>query len=300
MNHPISPDRVREYLCTLQDTICSALEEVEPSSSFSRIIKPRAQGMARPRVLSDGNIIEKAAVNFTHSVGSSLPKAATDRKPELAGKPFQAVSLSLIVHPKNPYAPTTHANLRFFIAEANKPLWWFGGGFDLTPYYGFKEDAVHWHKTAQKACIPFGAEIYHELKKACDSYFYLPHRKEPRGIGGLFFEDWNRNGFETSFSFVRSIGDHFLSAYIPILKRRIHLPYTQRERDHQLYRRGRYVEFNLLYDRGTRYGLQSGRSIESVLASMPPMVHFRYDQKNTADSPEEKLYTEFLTNREWI
>ena len=300
MNTPISPDHVRTYLCTLQDTICSFVENIEPDAQFSRTIKPRKHGMARPRVLSGGSIIEKAAVNFTHSLGASLPKAATDRKPELAGKPFQAVSLSLIIHPKNPYAPTTHANLRFFIAEANTPIWWFGGGFDLTPYYGFEEDAIHWHKTAQKACLPFGVDTYPELKKACDEYFFLPHRQEPRGIGGLFFEDWNRDGFDTSFAFIRSIGDHFLKAYAPILERRINMHYTKRERDHQLYRRGRYVEFNLLYDRGTRYGLQSGRSIESVLASMPPLVQFCYDQQTEKNSPEEQLYTDFLTHREWV
>ena len=300
MKQIISPDAVREYLCTLQDTICRFVEDHEPKSKFSRTPVPTATGLARPRVLSGGEVIEKAAVNFTHSIGSSLPKAATDRKPKMAGKPFQAVSMSLIIHPRNPFAPTTHANLRFFIAEADEPIWWFGGGFDLTPYYGFEEDVIHWHSTAKKACSPFGEEVYPKLKKACDEYFYLPHRKEPRGVGGLFFEDWKQGGFERSFAFVRSIGDHFIEAYEPILKRRVSMEYTQKQREHQLYRRGRYVEFNLLYDRGTRYGIQSGRRIESVLASMPPMVEFTYDKQNELGSPEHDLYTKFLITKDWI
>lgn len=292
--------RVREYLCTLQDSICSFLETIEPEARFSKEELSSDTGFSQPRILSNGRVIEKAAVNFTHSQGSSLPSAATDRKPEMAGKAFEAVALSLIVHPSNPYAPTTHANLRFFIANTDVPTWWFGGGFDLTPYYGFTEDAVHWHQTAQKACIPFGIDVYPKLKQWCDEYFYLPHRKEPRGIGGLFFEDWTEGGFEQSFSFVRSVGDHFLPAYAPILSRRIHMPYSQRERNHQLYRRGRYVEFNLLYDRGTKYGLQSGRRIESVLASMPPLVQFAYNQQYAPDTPEHKLTSEFLINKDWI
>jgi coproporphyrinogen III oxidase len=296
-NHP---NTVLAYLCALQDNICSFIESIEPVQKFSRPHVHTDRGLARPRILSNGIHIEKSAVNFTHSIGSSLPKAATDRKPEMAGRPFQAVSLSLIVHPRNPYAPTTHANLRFFIAEGDIPIWWFGGGFDLTPYYGFVEDAIHWHSTAQQACAPFGEDVYPTLKKACDEYFYLPHRKEPRGIGGLFFEDWRRGGFEQSFQFVKSVGDHFRTAYEPILRRRMHTPFTDRERSHQLYRRGRYVEFNLLYDRGTKYGLQSGRRIESVLASMPPLVAFNYDQKTLSNSPEERLYTDFLINKEWI
>jgi coproporphyrinogen III oxidase len=230
-------------------------------------------------VLEDGPVIEKAAVNFTHARGDRLPSAATERRPELAGAAFQAVSLSLIVHPRNPYAPTSHANLRLFSAEppSGNAVWWFGGGFDLTPYYGFDEDAVHWHQVARDACRPLGGDAYARLKRACDEYFFLPHRREPRGIGGLFFDDLAEGGYERCFEFVRSVGDHYLGAYRPILARRKETPYGERERDFQLYRRGRYVEFNLVYDRGTRYGLQSGRRIESVLASLPPAVHWRYD-----------------------
>jgi len=291
---------IQEYLCALQDNICLYLEKIDTKARFSRTPQQSARGNRRPRIMNDGLHIEKAAVNFTHSKGDSLPKAATDRRPEMAGRPFQALSVSLIVHPRNPYAPTTHANLRFFIAEGNTPIWWFGGGFDLTPYYGFEEDAIHWHQTAKDACIPFGPDVYATLKKSCDNYFYLPHRKEPRGIGGLFFEDWTMGGMQRSFDFVKSVGDHFLPAYSKILERRMHMKYGEREREHQLYRRGRYVEFNLLYDRGTKYGLQSGRSIESVLSSMPPLVRFGYNVQPEHNSPEHTLLTKYLIHREWI
>jgi coproporphyrinogen III oxidase len=293
---------VRRYLLELQDTICTALEEEDPTQRFleSREERPRG-GLARARVLEDGPVIEKAAVNFTHALGDRLPPAATERRPELAGASFEAVSLSLIVHPRNPYAPTSHANLRAFAARpaTGDAVWWFGGGFDLTPYYGFEEDAVHWHEMARDACEPLGADAYPRLKRACDKYFFLPHRGEPRGIGGLFFDDLAEGGFERCFAFVRSVGDHYLPAYRPLLARRKQTPYGDRERDFQLYRRGRYVEFNLVYDRGTRYGLQSGRRIESVLASLPREVHWRYDWHPEPGSPEARLTEHFLKPRDW-
>jgi len=288
---------VRDYFMELQDRIVAALEAVEGQTRFQREEVPGPEGtLSRPRVLEDGQHIEKAAVQFTHSRGASLPPAATERNPELAGHGFQAAAISLIVHPRNPYAPTTHANLRFFLVEADTPVWYFGGGFDLTPYYGFLEDAVHWHQTARAAA---GAH-YPALKSACDAYFYLPHRQECRGIGGLFFDDWTEGGFETAFDFTRAIGDHFLPAYEPIMRRRIEMPYGERERDWQLYRRGRYAEFNLAIDRGTKYGLQSGRRVESVLASLPPLVKWKYNYQPEPGSPEARLYTDFLPPRAWL
>jgi coproporphyrinogen III oxidase len=294
---------VRRYLLELQDTICTALEEEDASQRFleSREERPGG-GLGRALVLEDGPVIEKAAVNFTHALGDRLPPAATERRPELAGASFEAVSLSLIVHPRNPYAPTSHANLRAFAARpaTGDAVWWFGGGFDLTPYYGFEEDAVHWHEMARDACEPLGADAYPRLKRACDEYFFLPHRGEPRGVGGLFFDDLAEGGFERCFAFVRSVGDHYLPAYRPLLARRKQTPYGDRERDFQLYRRGRYVEFNLVYDRGTRYGLQSGRRIESVLASLPREVHWRYDWHPEPGSPEARLTEYFLKPRDWV
>jgi coproporphyrinogen III oxidase len=294
---------VRRYLLELQDAICTALEEEDGSAHFVEDHEELPGGsLSRARVLEDGPVIEKAAVNFTHARGDRLPSAATERRPELAGAAFQAVSLSLIVHPRNPYAPTSHANLRLFSAEppSGNAVWWFGGGFDLTPYYGFDEDAVHWHQVARDACRPLGGDAYARLKRACDEYFFLPHRREPRGIGGLFFDDLGEGGYERCFEFVRSVGDHYLGAYRPILARRKETPYGERERDFQLYRRGRYVEFNLVYDRGTRYGLQSGRRIESVLASLPPAVHWRYDWQPKPGSPEARLTEHFLQPRDWL
>lgn len=290
-----------QYFETLQAQICQALEEIEPTQRFQGETIASERGRSKPRILSQGDIIEKAAVNFTHSIGQKLPPAATERKPELAGSPFQAAAISLIIHPKNPFAPTTHANLRFFIigdqiAEDN---WWFGGGWDLTPYYPFLEDVKHWHQTAKNACDPFGAELYAQFKKACDQYFYLPHRKETRGVGGLFFEDWNTGDFRQDFNLVQEIGNHFLPAYIPILQKRIDTPFGQNERHHQMVRRGRYVEFNLLYDRGTKYGLQSGRRIESVLASMPPIVSWEYQYSPKEGSPEAALY-QYLKPQDWL
>jgi coproporphyrinogen III oxidase len=288
---------VRDYFMALQDRIVAALEAVDGAAQFLREEVPGPGGtLSRPRVLEDGAHIEKAAVQFTHSRGPSLPPAATERNPELAGHGFQAAAISLIVHPRNPYAPTTHANLRFFLVEAEHPVWYFGGGFDLTPYYGFEDDAVHWHRAAQAAV----GQHYPALKRACDEYFYLPHRQECRGIGGLFYDDWTEGGFEAAFAFTRSVGDHFLPAYEPILRRRIDMPYGERERDWQLYRRGRYAEFNLVIDRGTKYGLQSGRRVESVLASLPPLVKWKYNYQPEPGSPEARFYTDFLPPRDWL
>jgi coproporphyrinogen III oxidase len=295
---------VRDYLCDLQDLICDALEAEEPVARFAREeIERPGGGLSRPRVLSDGPVIERAAVNFTHTRGVDMPPAATERRPELAGRRYQAVSVSLIVHPRNPYAPTCHANFRAFIADAPdsqvESVWWFGGGFDLTPYYGFEEDARHWHRTARDACDPFGSDWHARFKAGCDAYFRLPHRDEPRGVGGVFFDDLDEGGFEHCFGFLRSIGDAFIDAYLPILRQRKDLPYGEREREFQLYRRGRYVEFNLLYDRGTRFGLQAGARVESVLASMPPLVAWRYDYRPEPGTPEARLYSDFLVPRDW-
>ena len=293
---------VRDYLTALQDRICAALEEEDGAARFHEDrIERGGGGLSRTRVLT-GGVIEKAAVNFSHTVGNDLPEAATARRPELAGRAYEAVSISLIVHPANPHAPTTHANFRFFIATApgEAPVWWFGGGFDLTPFYGYEDDAVHWHATARDACRPFGDDVYPALKRACDEYFFLPHRGEPRGIGGVFYDDLDRGGFERCFALTRSLGDAFLDAYRPILSRRKGCPSTADERSFQLYRRGRYVEFNLLYDRGTRFGLQAGGRTESILASLPPEVHFRYDWRPEPGSREESFLTSFLPARDWL
>jgi coproporphyrinogen III oxidase len=291
----------RDYFLALQDEICLRLEALDGAARFARQDTALSDGgRARPSVLEGGARIEKAAVQFTHSVGRALPPAATERNPALAGKPFQAAAISLIVHPRNPYVPTTHMNLRAFVVDADAPVWYFGGGFDLTPFYGFEDDCVHWHRTAKAACDPFDRELYRELKRACDEYFFLTHRTEARGVGGIFFDDWTRGGFERSFAFVRSVGDHFLPAYEPVFAKRCETPYGEREREFQLYRRGRYAEFNLAIDRGTRYGIQSGRRIESVLASLPPLAAWRYDYRPAAGSPEAQLYERFLPARDWL
>ncbi|MCC5870996.1 MAG: oxygen-dependent coproporphyrinogen oxidase [Gammaproteobacteria bacterium] len=296
--------QVRDYFMDLQDRICAALATEDGSADFSREELPGpGGGLARPRVLADGPVIEKTAVQFTHSIGKQLPAAATERNPNLTGRGFQATAISLIVHPRNPYAPTTHMNLRFFLVDAESgedPVWYFGGGFDLTPYYGFEEDAVHWHAEARAACVPFGTELYPRLKEWCDRYFYLEHRDEQRGIGGIFFDDWTAGGFDSAFAFTRSVGEHFLSAYLPILAKRKDTPYGERERDFQLYRRGRYAEFNLAIDRGTRYGLQSGRRIESVLASLPPLAAWKYNWQPEPGSPEARLTEWFIKPRDWL
>lgn len=292
---------VHDYFSALQRSICDRFEQLDGVQRFRGDESPSpGGGIARPRVIEGGAHIEKAAVQFTHSIGTSLPPAATERNPHLAGRGFQAVAISLIVHPRNPYVPTTHMNLRFFFVEAPEPVWYFGGGFDLTPYYGFTDDCVHWHQRAMDACTPFGASVYPELKNACDKYFFLPHRNEPRGIGGIFFDDWTQGGFARSFAFVKSVGDHFLPAYAPIFERRMHTPNGDRERRFQLYRRGRYAEFNLAIDRGTKYGLQSGRRVESVLASLPPLAAWQYDFHPEPGTPEADLYEQFLPPRRWV
>jgi coproporphyrinogen III oxidase len=300
---PPDAGEVRAWLLALQERICAAFEAEDGGARFreERIEGPGG-ALARPRVLEDGALFEKAAVHFTHARGEGLPPAATARRPALAGAPFEALSVSLIAHPRNPYVPTSHANFRFFEARpaGAAPVWWFGGGFDLTPYYGFEEDCVHWHEVARRACAPLGEGAYPRFKKACDDYFFLRHRGEPRGIGGLFFDDLDEGGFATAFAFVRSAGDAYLDAYLPIVRRRSALPWGERERGWQLVRRGRYVEFNLVYDRGTLYGLQSGRRIESVLASLPPLVAWRYDQRPEPGSPEAELLARYLVPRDWL
>jgi len=294
---------VSDYLLDLQNRICQALENLDAERCFIEASWKREEGGGgRSRVLEEGAVFEKAGINFSHVHGKQLPASATAHRPELAGRSFQALGVSLVIHPRNPYIPTSHANVRFFIAEneSEEPVWWFGGGFDLTPYYGFKEDAVHWHKTARQACEPFGEHLYPRFKKWCDEYFYLKHRDEPRGIGGLFFDDFNEPGFEDSFAFMRSIGDHFVPAYAPIVEKRKNRSYGERERDFQMYRRGRYVEFNLVYDRGTLFGLQTGGRTESILMSLPPIVKWRYDWHPQAGTAESELYEVYLKPRDWL
>ncbi len=303
---------VRSYFLTLQDSICSALENEDGSVRFreDNWQRPDRSGGGRTRILSDGAVFEKAGVAFSHVRGTQLPPSATAHRPELAGRPWEALGVSLVLHPRNPYAPTSHANVRFFHAAASpienrkskieNPAWWFGGGFDLTPYYGFEDDAIHWHRTARAAVTPFGETLYPRFKKNCDDYFFLKHRNEPRGIGGLFFDDFNELGFENSFALVRSVGDAFIPAYRPILARRKSTPFTDRERQFQLYRRGRYVEFNLVWDRGTLFGLQSGGRTESILMSLPPLVRWDYDWHPEPHSAESRLYDIFLKPRDWL
>ena len=325
-NQP-SMARVRDYFLALQTRLCEALETLDagtgsnagsntgpntgsnagsntgPNAGFntgfsSQEITTPGGGMTRPRILEGGRVIERGAVQFTHSIGDALPAAASERNPQLAGRRYEATAISMILHPRNPYAPTCHANLRFFLVAAEH--WHFGGGFDLTPYYPFAEDVLHWHQTAEQACRPYGEDLYPRFKQWCDDYFYLPHRTEPRGVGGLFLDDWKQGGFEQSFALLTSIGEHILPAYLPILQKRINTPYGEREREFQLYRRGRYAEFNLAIDRGTRYGLQSGHKIESVLASMPPMATWKYDWQPEPGSPEALLYDDYLQPRDWL
>lgn len=294
---------VSDYLLGLQDRICQALEQVDQNKIFREDQWTRDEGGGgRSRVMEEGAVFEKAGINFSHVHGATLPASATAQRPELAGRSFEALGVSLVIHPRNPYAPTSHANVRFFIAEdaGREPVWWFGGGFDLTPYYGYREDAEHWHQTARNACRPFGDDLYPRFKAWCDDYFYLKHRDEARGIGGLFFDDFNELGFDASFAFMRSIGDHYLPAYVPILERRMYHPYGDRERAFQLYRRGRYVEFNLVYDRGTLFGLQSSGRTESILMSLPPLVSWRYDWHPEPGSSEAELYEVFLKPRNWV
>jgi len=303
MPESIDIPAVEHYLRDLQDRICNALAEEGGGTGFREDTWDRpGGGGGRSRVLEDGEVFEKAGVNFSHVHGDRLPPSATAQRPELAGRSFQAMGVSLVIHPRNPYAPTSHANVRFFVAEkaGEAPVWWFGGGFDLTPYYGFDEDVVHWHRTARDACAPFGEDVYPKFKKWCDDYFFLKHRNEPRGVGGLFFDDLNEWEFERSFAFLRSVGDHYVPGYLPIVQRRKNMPFGERERDFQLYRRGRYVEFNLVYDRGTIFGLQTGGRTESILMSLPPLVKWRYDWRPEPGTPEAVLYDRYLQPRDWV
>jgi len=294
---------VQSYLTDLQDRLCAALEAVEGTARFADDPWERPEGGGgRSRVMSGGVVFEQAGVAFSHVHGPALPASATASRPELAGCGFTALGVSLVLHPQNPYVPTTHMNVRYFVAEKKgvPTAWWFGGGFDLTPFYPFVEDVVHWHTVARDLCLPFGGDVYPRFKRWCDTYFYLRHRGEPRGVGGLFFDDLSEWGFERSFAFQRAVGDSLLNAYLPIVERRRGLPFGERERDFQLYRRGRYVEFNLLYDRGTLFGLQSGGRTESILMSLPPQVRFRYNWRPEPGTPEAQLYDLFLHSREWV
>ena len=309
INPNIDPDinKVKNYLLDLQNRNCELLEKQDGSGTFKEDDWERAEGGGgRTRIMQNGDVFEQAGVGFSHVFGDQLPPAATTQRPDLAGRSFQAMGVSLVIHPNNPYVPTSHCNVRFFIAEKEneEPVWWFGGGFDLTPYYGFKEDAVFWHQTAKQACDEVCGEnnesLYPKFKKWCDEYFYIKHRNEARGIGGLFFDDINESGFDKSFKLFSSVGNHFLKAYLPIVEKRKDHAFTEQQRNFQLYRRGRYVEFNLVYDRGTLFGLQSGGRTESILMSLPPNVRWEYDYYPEAGSEEEKLYAEFLPAREWI
>lgn len=299
----VSGAAVREYLLGLQDSICAALAAEDGGREFHEDNWQRpGGGGGRSRVLSDGRVFEKAGVNFSQVYGDALPPSAAAARPELAGRGFQAMGVSLVIHPENPRVPTSHANVRLFVAEqeGSEPVWWFGGGFDLTPYYGYEEDCLHWHRTARDACHPFGAGVYARFKQWCDDYFYLRHRDEPRGVGGLFFDDLDEWDFETTFRFVRAVGDAYIPAYLPIVQCRRREPWGDRERQFQLYRRGRYVEFNLVYDRGTLFGLQSDGRTESILMSLPPLVRWEYDYQPEPGSEEARLSDYFLTGRDWL
>jgi len=295
-------DEVREYLRSLQMRICASLEDADGKETFGLDQWERpGGGGGQSRILSNGAVFEQAGVGFSHIFGKEMPPSATAARPELAGRSFQAMGVSLVLHPKNPYVPTTHANFRFFSTDSDdEPVWWFGGGFDLTPYYPFHEDVVHWHKTAHDACKPFGAEKYAAYKKWCDEYFFLKHRNETRGVGGLFFDDLNEPDFDQSFAFVQAVSDQFLPAYLPIVQARRNHKFGERQREFQLYRRGRYVEFNLVYDRGTLFGLQSGGRTESILMSLPPRVRWEYNWSPEPGSPEAALYTDYLRPRDWL
>lgn len=295
-------DKIKTYLLDLQNRICEFVEIEDGKQKFVEDKWMHGEGGGGlTRVMASGTVMEKAGVNFSHVCGNQLPQAATAKRPELANSTFQALGVSVVMHPLNPYVPTSHFNVRFITVEkaGRDPIWWFGGGFDLTPYYGYTEDCEHWHRMAKNACAPFGEEVYPKYKKWCDEYFYLKHRNEPRGIGGLFFDDLHEWGFDRGFEFMRSVGEHYIKAYQPIITRRKHETYTQRERDFQTYRRGRYVEYNLLYDRGTLFGLQSGGRTESILMSLPPVVTWSYDWHPVPGSPEAKLYEEFLKVKAW-
>ena len=298
----IDSSSVKTYLLELQSSIVAALEDVD-GKSFLRDEWQRPEGGGGiSRLLEEGHVLERGGVGFSHVMGKNLPPSAAANRPGIAGRNWEAMGVSLVLHPRNPYAPTVHMNVRFFIAteEGQEAVWWFGGGMDLTPYYGFAEDVRHFHRTCQAALSPFGSELHPRFKAWCDDYFYLKHRKEARGVGGIFFDDFNALEFDQSFAMMKSVGDHFLPAYLPLLKARKDLPYGERERDFQAYRRGRYVEFNLVFDRGTLFGLQSGGRTESILMSMPPLVKWRYNWQPEAGTPEAALYTDFLPHRDWL
>lgn len=297
----VNKHAVKAFLLELQDKICQALEAQDGEARFVEDSWEREEGGGgRSRVIRHGAVFEQGGVNFSHVYGAQMPASATAHRPELAGRRFEAMGVSLVIHPKNPFIPTSHANVRFFIAEKDgeAPVWWFGGGFDLTPFYPFEEDCRHWHQVAKDLCAPFGEEVYAEHKAWCDRYFFLPHRQETRGVGGLFFDDLNQWGFEKSFAYMQAVGLGFLDAYLPIVEKRAATPFGEREREFQLYRRGRYVEFNLVYDRGTLFGLQSGGRTESILMSMPPLARWEYCYQPEADSQEARL-SQYLTPRDW-
>ncbi|WP_372771026.1 oxygen-dependent coproporphyrinogen oxidase [Pseudoalteromonas sp.] len=302
MSH-VNLEVVKEFLLALQDKICDALEQADGSAKFVEDAWQREEGGGgRTRVIRDGAVIEQGGVNYSHVFGESMPASATAHRPELAGRSFHACGVSLVVHPKNPHVPTSHANVRFFIAEkeGEEPIWWFGGGFDLTPYYPVLADVKHWHQEACKLCLPFGETVYDDYKKWCDEYFFLKHRGETRGVGGLFFDDLNEWGFDRCFAFMRAVGNGYLDAYLPIVEKRKDFPYTEKQRDFQLYRRGRYVEFNLVWDRGTLFGLQTGGRTESILMSMPPLARWEYDFKPEPNSLEANLYENYLSPKDWL
>lgn len=298
----MNTQEIKDYFTGLQARIVAALEAFDGKTFITDAWERPGGGGGISRVIEEGNFFERGGVNFSHVFGQNLPPSATAARPELAGRGFEAMGVSLVLHPRNPYCPTSHMNVRCFIAtkEGAEPVWWFGGGMDLTPYYGFEEDARHFHGTCRDALAPFGADLHPRFKDWCDRYFFLKHRNEPRGVGGIFFDDFNEQGFESSFAMTQSVGDAFLSAYLPLLERRKDLAYGERERDFQAYRRGRYVEFNLVFDRGTLFGLQSGGRTESILMSLPPVVKWRYDWHPAPGSPEERLHTDFLVHRDWI
>lgn len=305
MESIVDKQAVKHFLLQLQDKICQQLEATDGQAQFiedawQREPGEKLGGGGRTRVMREGAVFEQGGVNFSPVFGEQMPASATAHRPELAGRRFEAMGVSLVMHPKNPYVPTSHANVRFFIAEkeGEAPIWWFGGGFDLTPFYPFVEDGQHWHQTAKNICAPFGSEIYNEHKAWCDRYFYLPHRNETRGIGGLFFDDLNEWSFEQCFAYMQAVGEGYTQAYVPIVEKRKNTPFTERERQFQLYRRGRYVEFNLVLDRGTLFGLQTGGRTESILMSMPPLARWEYAYQPQAGTPEAKL-SEFLVPREW-
>lgn len=293
---------VKEYFLRLQEHIVEGLQHADGKNFLHDSWQRPEGGGGISCVMEEGNVLERGGVNFSHVMGDKLPPSASAGRPELAGRSFEAAGVSLVLHPRNPYAPTVHLNVRCFMAKkaGEEAVWWFGGGMDLTPYYGFEEDAIHFHRTCRDALTPFSKDLHPRFKQWCDEYFYLKHRKEPRGVGGIFFDDFNELGFAQSFALTQSVGDHFLKAYLPILQRRRDLPFGERERDFQAYRRGRYVEFNLVFDRGTLFGLQSGGRTESILMSMPPVVKWRYDWQPPAGSAEAKLYSDFLTGKNWL